>query len=198
MSVLAPHLYTNNLTMLVLHILTNNLTVSVLGKGQHITKNRKNGFIVFPSHKIMVKNIQSSWKLCSPWWVPVRRCETQLAHLMYHVDVGILPPPQFYLSDMWRELSILSYEEQFLSTQCRCHSVLWHTGSHYVIIIFIINFISLLLTLRKSKLNLFGSHYVSFLTRSLGFLELFSNSPLSTFSRLSWGTAFRLALTRTI
>ncbi len=78
---------------------------------------------------------------------------------------------------MWREFYILSAENLFLSTQCHCHSVLRHTSSHYIIIIFIIDFISLLfLTLRKSKLN-----YASFLTRSLGFLELFSNSPWSVF-----------------
>jgi hypothetical protein len=35
------------------------------------------------------------------------------------------------------------------------------------------------------------------LTRSLGFLELFSNSPLSIFGHLSWGPASRLAITRT-
>jgi hypothetical protein len=30
-------------------------------------------------------------------------------------------PPHFFLSDMWRELYILSPEEQFISMQCRCH-----------------------------------------------------------------------------
>ncbi len=43
-----------------------------------------------------------------------------------------------------------------------------------------------------------GCHYVSFLTRSLGFLELFSNSPWSIFVCHSWGPASRLAITKTI
>ncbi len=42
------------------------------------------------------------------------------------------------------------------------------------------------------------SHYANFLTRSPGFQELFSNSPLSTFGHLSWGPASRLAIMRTI
>ncbi len=32
-----------------------------------ITGNRKNNFIVFPSHKIIVQNIRSYWKLWNPW-----------------------------------------------------------------------------------------------------------------------------------
>jgi hypothetical protein len=57
---------------------------------------------------------------------------------------------------------------------------LWHTSSHHTIIIFIFDFISLFLHApRKSKLNFhFGCHYASFLTRSLGFLELFSKRSL--------------------
>ncbi len=66
-------------------------------------------------------------------------------------------PPHGWPSDMRGELYILSAEEQFLSTKCRCHLVLWHTGSQRIIILFIIsNFIYLLLlTLRKQKFNLF-------------------------------------------
>jgi hypothetical protein len=45
---------------------------------------------------------------------------------------------------------VLSAEEQFLSTQCCCHSVLWLIGSCRIIIIFIINnFISLLFLLQE-------------------------------------------------
>ncbi len=43
-----------------------------------------------------------------------------------------------------------------------------------------------------------GCHYASFLIRSLGFLELFSNSTLSAFGHLSRGLASCLAITRTI
>ncbi len=85
-------------------------------------------------------------------------------------------------------LNILSAEEQFLSIQCHCHLALQHTGSHRIIIFIISNFISLPhLTLGKSKLNLLhiGCHYASFMTSSLGFLELFSNSPLSLFCHLT-------------
>jgi hypothetical protein len=48
-------------------------------------------------------------------------------------------------------------------------------------------------------LNLcFGYHHVSFSIRSLGSLELFSNSPLSVIFRLSQGPASRLTIKRTI
>jgi hypothetical protein len=68
------------------------------------------------------------------------------------LTVYFLCPPNFYWSDMWRELDILSPEEQFFSTQCRCHLVLWHTGSHRIVIVINCNIISLLhLTLWKSN-----------------------------------------------
>jgi hypothetical protein len=103
------------------------------------------------------------------------------------------------LSDMWRELYALSPEEQCLITQCLCHLVLWHTVSHRIIIFINSNIISLLhLTLRKSKLILFRLSLCLFLTRSLGFKELFSNSPLSIFGKLSRGQASGLAITRAI
>ncbi len=56
------------------------------------------------------------------------------------VTVSILPSPMVDLSDMRWDLHILSAEVQFLflNTQCCCHSVLWHTGSH-------LNSVSLLL-----------------------------------------------------
>jgi hypothetical protein len=69
----------------------------------------------------------------------------------------------FYLPDTEGELFILSIEEQFPITQCCCHSVFWHTGSHHIII-FIFNFISLLLlTPRKEEVELsFGCHCANF------------------------------------
>jgi hypothetical protein len=63
-----------------------------------------------------------------------------------------------------------------LITQCSCNSVLWQTGSHCIIIFIIHNFISLLLTLRKSKLNLFRLSLCEFSDLVIGFRELFSNS----------------------
>jgi hypothetical protein len=44
----------------------------------------------------------------------------------------------------------------------------------------------------------FGHHYANLLTKSLGFLELFLNSPLSVFGHLSRGPASRLTTMRTI
>ncbi len=62
-------------------------------------------------------------------------------------------------------VSRLSPEEQFLSTQCSCHPVLWQTVSHHIIIIiFNYNIISLLhLTLRKSKSTFLGVTMLVFL-----------------------------------
>ncbi len=55
------------------------------------------------------------------------------------------------------------------------------------------------LTLRKSKLNLsIDYHYANFLTMPLGFIKLFSNSPLSVLSRLSRGPAFRLTIMKSV
>jgi hypothetical protein len=71
---------------------------------------------------------------------------------MCHVDHPYPSHPLMYdLSYMQGELCILSAEEQFLCTQGHCH-----TCVHRIIIFIISNFISLLLlTLRKSILNLF-------------------------------------------
>ncbi len=115
------------------------------------------------------------------------------------VDCKYPPTPTFHLSDMWRELYIPSPEEHFLSTKCCCHLVLWHTGSHHIRIIIIINIISLLhLTVIKGSWPFFRLSLKLFLTRSLGFLVLLSNSPLSIFGCLSWGPASWLAITTTV
>jgi hypothetical protein len=80
------------------------------------------------------------------------RCETQLAYLTCCVDHPYLPQALIYLSEMRENyICTLSAEELFLSPQWHCHSVLRHTDSHHIIIIFILDFISvLLLNLRKS------------------------------------------------
>ncbi len=76
-------------------------------------------------------------------------------------------------------LTILICLPTVKSSQCCHHLVLWYTGSHLTIIIFIVsNFISLLLhTLRKSKMYFFGYHNANFQTSSLDFLELIFNPP---------------------
>ncbi len=50
----------------------------------------------------------------------------------------------------------------------------------------------------RLSLIFLGCHYASFLKRSFGFLELFSNSPLSFFGRLLWGLASHLTSMRNI
>ncbi len=82
-----------------------------------------------------------------------------------------IPPPHIWR--VWcveRAIHTESWGTQFLSTQCPCHSVF----------IFIISdIISLLhLTLRKSKFTLFRLLLQYCPTRSLGFLEFCSNSPI--------------------
>jgi hypothetical protein len=76
---------------------------------------------------------------------------------------------------------------------------LWHTGSHQIIIVIIINIIPLVhLIPRKSKLTLFRLSLCPYPLRSLGFLELFSNSSLNIFGHLLRGPASHLAITRSI
>jgi hypothetical protein len=105
----------------------------------------------------------------------------------------------YHPSDMQGELYILSAEEQFLSTHCRCHSVLLHTGSHKHHLHHQQLHVPSSSYPRKSKLNLFlGYYYATFPIRSLGFLEFFSNPPLSIFGYLSCGPASHLAIMRTI
>jgi hypothetical protein len=157
-----------------------------------IFRNRKNCFVVFPSHKIIVQKYSVLLETLDT--VPLGGVRPSWTHWMCHVEYPYFPPTWLTIWYAGRAIYILSTKEQFISSQCRCLLVLWHTGSHCIILIFIIsNFISLLLlTLRESKLNLLGCHYASFLTRSLGFLELFSNSPLRVFGRLSRCPAYFL------
>ncbi len=64
-------------------------------------------------------------------------------------------------------------------TLCRCHSGLWHIGSHCFVIIINCNIISHLHHhLRKSKMTLFRRSLCLLFVMSLGFLELSSNYPL--------------------
>jgi hypothetical protein len=85
-------------------------------------------------------------------------------------------------------------------TQSRDTLVLIATSLHHLQHLFIIsNIISLrLLTPRRVSWTFLGFHHASSRLGPLGFLELFSNPPLSVFSHLSWGPASRLAITRTI
>ncbi len=91
--------------------------------------------------------MRSSWEAWNPAWTAECVVWTIVSSHPFMVD----------LSDMRGELDILSAEEQFLSTQCRSHSFLWHTGTHCILIILIIsNIISLLLlTLRRVSWNFF-------------------------------------------
>ncbi len=151
-----------------------------------------------PVTKQLYINIRSSKKLHNPWWGPAGRCEAQLGAFQVYRIVCLCPTPKWLAIWNAEELYILSADEQLLSTQCGCHWVLWHTGSHSIIIIFIIsNFISLYP--EKDQVEPFlGCHYANLPIRSLGFLELFSNFPSSVFGSLSWGPASRLTIMRTI
>ncbi len=79
-------------------------------------------------------------------------------------SVSFPSPPAFYLSDMWGELHIYTENRGTIPHYTVRLSLCFVTGFHHIIIVFIFNFISLLLlNLRKSKLNLsFGCHYSSF------------------------------------
>jgi hypothetical protein len=133
------------------------ILLKILARNKYcIAGNRKTALLSSLLTKQWYGKMCSYWKPCkllrSSWevWNPAGIAES--------IHLQPPPPPHthtFDLSDMWK--GIPSAEEQFLSTQCCCHWVLWHTGSHCIIIVFIIsNFIFLLLLiLRKSKLNLF-------------------------------------------
>ncbi len=154
----------------------------------------KNRIIVFPSHNITVQNtsswsialettIKSSWEVWNPAGPPHESCWLSVSS----------PPSVLFVWYVGRAIyTVLSAKEQFLRTQCLCHSVLWHTGPHHIIIIFISHL--LLLTLRKSKLNFFWQ----FSNLAPWILKLFVNSLLSIFGCLSRGPASRLTIIRTI
>ncbi len=101
---------------------------------------KKNSFMVFPSHKIIVQNTHSHWKPNKPYWGPAGRCETQLKQLNVSYWLSESSPPHVWPSwYAWRAIYLLSTEKQFLRTQCCCHSVLWQTDSHCIIIFIISN-----------------------------------------------------------
>ncbi len=105
-------------------------------------------------------------------WKPCWDCS------MCHSDPLLPPTPYFYLSDMWWELYTQSPEEKYLSTQCHCHLVSWHTSSRRIIIVIISNMISLLHpTQRRVIWPFFRLSLCLFSVRSLGFPGFFSNSP---------------------
>ncbi len=163
--------------------------------------NRKNGFIIFPSHKKnCMENTQSYRKHCNPQWGPAMRCETQLDL----PDVSCWPS--------------VSFPSAWLTIWCGESYIYWVLRNN-----FSINSVNvtrpcdiLVLTASSSSSSssatlssvflpweraswiILGCHYASFPTRSLGFLELFSNSPLSAFGHLSWAPASCLAITRSI
>ncbi len=160
-----------------------------------IARNRKKGFIYPHSQNNCIKISGLIRNLVTRGEVWLGGVRPGLAHQMYDVDhLYPLPPPHTWVdrlmngeNDIYWVLRNSSFAHSVAVTQY-CD-----TSSHCIIIIFIISkFISLLLlTPRKSKLNILGCHYASFPTRSLGFLELFSNSPLSDSGLLSQGPASR-------
>ncbi len=159
-----------------------------------ISWNRKHGFILLPSQKIIVKNSLSYWEPCNQQWGPNGRCETWLGP----VHVICWPSISSYL--ICRESYIYWVQRNNSSVYSVAVTQSCYTLVLTNIIFIISNFISLLLLiLRTSRLNLFlGYHYATFPIRSLGFLEFYPNPPLSIFCQLSRGSASHLAIMRTI
>jgi hypothetical protein len=162
-----------------------------------IAGNRKNGFISLPRSQNNCLKTCAFGKPCISHKGPADSCETQqgLLNVLYWPLVSF-PSTHFYLSDMWRELYIPSPEEQF---QCHCHlpfDILLLTTSLSSLSTISTPFFVLLW--ERIRWPFSGCHHACFLTRSLGFLESFSNSPLSVFGHLSLGPASHLAITRTI
>jgi hypothetical protein len=105
-------------------------------------------------------------------WEVWNAAKTSLCHVNRQ-----FPLPHFCLSDLWRDLHELSPKEQFLSTQRHCHLVLdtlvltrSSSSSSATSSTFFI------LPWERVSPPFLGCHYASFLVRSLGLLELFSNS----------------------
>jgi hypothetical protein len=120
--------------------------------------------------------------------------------MLHWLSRSFLPPPHlpFYLPEMWGEL---------IYTECRgiipqytvllslCLVTQWFLHHHFDLQLHL-PFFSYPET-EKVELS-FGCHYASFQIRSLRFLELFPNFPLSVFGCLSQGPVSHLTITRTI
>ncbi len=148
----------------------------------------------FPSQKNNCMKTHVYRKPCVSHEGPAGRCEIQLGLLNAACWPSVSSHPHIFTSLICGESYLLSPGERFLSAKygpkyCLYWVwVLWHTGSQCIIIVIISNIISLLhLTRRKSKLTLLLAVTMPVLTRSLGFLELFSNSPLNVFGCPSQG-----------
>jgi hypothetical protein len=129
--------------------------------------NRKKGFIILPSHKIIVWKLELSRNSVNRMEVQLGGVKPSWDHQMYHVERLNLPP-HFDFSDVGKEL----YTECLGTIPQNTH-----TDSHRIINLIISNIISLIhLTLRKSKNSFLCCHYASLLTRSLGFRVVFQIS----------------------
>jgi hypothetical protein len=140
---------------------------------------------IFPSHFIFVQVLCKFWKSCCAVW----RFDWELKISWDHLDEShwpstSCPPTPHSSADIWEEPYILSPEKEFRSTQCCCHSVLWCTGSHLIIIIInsINNNISLfIIAWERVSWLFFRLSLCRCLSRPLGFLQSFSDTPLSFF-----------------
>ncbi len=98
------------------------------------------------------KIVQNSCGFCKPYSAVCRfsskwKLSQDYLYVSFWQSISCSPPPHL-TADM-------SPEEEFLSTQCCCHMVLWRTSSHLIIIISNGDNISLLHDpLRKSKLTI--------------------------------------------
>ncbi len=150
-----------------------------------IAGNRKNGFlIVFPSHKIVVlKNLV----LLETLRGPAGKCETP-PHMADHPICGesyIQYTEYWGLIPQYTVLLLLSLVTHWFSSHHHLHHQQLHLSSYF-------------LPWERVSWDFLGYHNANFLTRSFGFLELFSYSPLSVFGHRWQGSASCLVITRTI
>ncbi len=97
-----------------------------------ITRKRKKGFIIFPSHKIIVQKYPVLSETCNPQGGPRGRCETQLGPPNCIVLTVSIPPPPH------GDTLVIHWFSPH-------HHYLRHQQLHLLILV----------NLRKSKLNLF-------------------------------------------
>ncbi len=184
-----------NFHLLLSRIMANPNLLHTLGTYMY-AGNRKNGFIVLPSHKIIViiySVTHSEVRLggMRPSW----------ARQMYRVHHSYPPPTRLTIWYAGRAIYTECWGTIPQYTVCCCHSILWHSVLTTSSISFSSSATSsplFFLPWERICWTFLGCYYASFPTMFLGFLKLFSNSPLSIVGCLLWGPASRMTITRTI
>jgi hypothetical protein len=104
-------------------------------------------------------------------------CETKLAHLMCPVDRSYPLPPRFHISERAMYTKCRGTIPQYTVSLSLCLVTHWFSPHHHHVH-HQLHFPSSS-SLRKVSWTFLGCRYVCFPTRSLGCLELHSNSSLS-------------------